>query len=298
MQLNSSAKAALDRSVRDFSSSFGAPFSDFIQQNILDQIAAGAIGITANSWDVDSLALDGGHFAKDADTTTGLTFGYKAGRIFNGKTVISVSAGTLLLSASNTNYVECSRSGTVSSNTSAFSTGAIPLYQITTGVSTISTVTNKKNFLFTVPNGGFTGDMFSTIQKTKVLQIPLGTISATTTFPPIVMPPAAGTIVNMRLASKDALAQSDSAYYTFSAVNKGPSGGGSTALLAATDANTTKLTGGSAIAAYVARQLTLTGTTANLNTAASDAIVFTATKTGSPTNLSDAVLIIELTHDN
>ena len=298
MQLNSTSKASLDRAIRDFSAAFGVPFSQFVQENLLDAIANGNIGVTAAAYDVDSLALDGGHFSKDSDTTTGLTFGYKAGRIFNGKAVISVSAGTLLLSASNTNYVEVSRSGTMSSNTSAFTSGAIPLYQITTGVSSISAIVNKKNFLFTVPNGGFTGDMFSTIQKTKCLQIPLGTLSATTTLPPIILPPAAGTITAARVIVKTTVTQSDTDFWTFTLINKGASGTATTALLAATDANTTKTTGGSQLVNYVARALTLTGTTANLDHAASDAVVLTATKAGSAANLVDAVLEIETKHDN
>ena len=298
MQLNASTKAALDRSFRGFEAYFGSPFSSLIQENILDEIEAGNVGIDANAWDVDALALDGGHFGQDADTTTGLTFGYRAGRIFNGKSVITVAAGTLLLSASNTNYVECSRAGVVSSNTSAFTSGAIPLYSITTGVSTISAVTNKKNFLFTVPNGGFTGDMFSTIQKTKVLQISLGTINATTVLPPIILPPAAGTITAIRLAVKTTISQSDTDYWTFSAVNKGAAGTATTALLLATDVNTTKTTGGSGITNYVARSLSLTGTTANLDFAASDCLVLTATKAAAAAALVDAVLEVEVKHDN
>lgn len=297
MQLNATQKAAIDRDQRQLAANYTGGASAFYQ-DILDDLEQGNLGITADAWDVDSLAKGGGHFALDADTTTGLTFGYRAGRIFNGKTVISVAAGTLALSASNTNYVECSRAGVVSSNTSAFTSGAIPLYEVVCGVSSISSTTQKKNFLFTVPNGGFTGDMLATVQKTKVIQIPLGTISATTELPPIVMPPAAGTITAVRLAVKTTVAQSDTNYWTFSGVNKGPAGSGSTALLLATDANTTKTTGGSGLTNYVARSLGLTATAANLDFAASDCLVFTATKTASAANLDNAVLEIEVKHDN
>src|SRR5436190_16604839 len=112
--------------------------------DIYETIAAGSVGITALAGDVDSLALGGGHFSLDPDTTSGLTLGYKAGRFLSGLAIVNVAAGTIALSASATNYVEVSSGGTVSANTSGFTAGSLPLWTVTTGASSISVVTSKK----------------------------------------------------------------------------------------------------------------------------------------------------------
>lgn len=60
------------------------------------------------------------------------------------------------------------------------------------------------------------------------------------------------------------LSAHDTNYVTFSITNLGAAGSGTTALLAATAANTTKATGGTALAASTLRTLTLTSTAADL----------------------------------
>ena len=72
---------------------------------------------------------------------------------------------------------------------------------------------------------------------------------------------------------------------------------GTTALLAASDLNTTKTTGGSGPTNYVQRALSLNGTPANLNTAAGDVLVFTATKAASAANLVGLVVAVEFTFE-
>jgi hypothetical protein len=76
--------------------------------------------------------------------------------------------------------------------------------------------------------------------------------------------PKSGTVVAAYFSSLAALAADGTNYVTFSITNLGQAGAGSTALLAATDANTTKTTTGTAIAANTKRALTLHGTAANL----------------------------------
>lgn len=61
-----------------------------------------------------------------------------------------------------------------------------------------------------------------------------------------------------------ALAANDTNYVTFGIVNLGQAGAGTAVMLAATDANTTKATGGTALVASSKRTLTLTSTTADL----------------------------------
>jgi hypothetical protein len=57
-------------------------------------------------------------------------------------TAISNNAAALALTASTTNYVEATRAGVVSKNTTAFTPGSIPLYTIVTGASTVTSYTD------------------------------------------------------------------------------------------------------------------------------------------------------------
>ncbi len=89
-----------------------------------------------------------------------------------------------------------------------------------------------------------------------------------------------GTLSGVDCSATDALAASDTNYVTFSLTNLGQAGAGSAAMLAATDANTTKATGGTALAAHAKRSLTVTGTAANLIVAAGDRLRLRAAATG------------------
>lgn len=73
------------------------------------------------------------------------------------------------------------------------------------------------------------------------------------------------------------LAANDTNYITFSVTNKSNS---DAAMLAASDANTTKATGGSAVTAYTRRGLTLNSTAANLIVDSQDVLLLRAAATG------------------
>lgn len=283
---------------RDHRAMEGAGISMVDQlDEILDSINDGAIGITAVAADVDSLAKGGGHFTPDPDTTTGLTFGYRAGRFHNGLAVVSVAAGTLALSASLTNYVEVDRAGTVSSNTSGFTSGALPLFTVVTGASTISSTTSAKPLLVLIGTAGVVGSMLSTAAKTKSIEIPLGDLAATASFS-LIVPAHAATVARVTFATKTAIATHASDTWTFGLVNKGPAGSGTTEVVDNVAANSTNSTGGSAITGYVKRDLTLNGTPgvdAALDVAAGDVLEFTATKAGSATTMAQCVLKVDLT---
>lgn len=79
--------------------------------------------------------------AENSLTTTGLTWGYKAGTIRYDNTITDVAAGTVSLTDNATNYVEVASDGTVYRNTSAFTAGRIPIRTVITlaGVQTTST---------------------------------------------------------------------------------------------------------------------------------------------------------------
>ena len=96
--------------------------------------------------------------------------------------------------------------------------------------------------------------------------------------------PAAGVLSSALFSGVDVLAANDTNYITFGITNLGQAGAGTAAMLAATDANTTKATGGAALAANTVRSLTLNGTAANLVVAAGDRIRIRATVSGTLAN--------------
>ncbi|GJQ59781.1 MAG: hypothetical protein D8M57_13205 [Candidatus Scalindua sp. AMX11] len=95
-----------------------------------------------------------------------------------------------------------------------------------------------------------------------------------------VIAPMTGKLTQADFSSLAALAANDTNYVTFSITNLGQDGTGTDAMLAAVDGNTTKATGGAAIAANTKRTLTLHGTAANLNVTVGDRLLIRAAATG------------------
>jgi hypothetical protein len=110
---------------------------------------------------------------------------------------------------------------------------------------------------------------------------PVGaSIATTSTTDTYFQVPKSGKVLSIKFSSLAALATSDTNYITWTVVNLGQAGAGSTALLSTADTNTTKATGGSAIVASSSRTLVLSGTAANLNVVEGDVIRIRATATG------------------
>ncbi len=89
-------------------------------------------------------------------------------------------------------------------------------------------------------------------------------IATTSNTDEYVIASKSGILIGVDFSSLAALAAHDTNYITFSITNLGQDGSGSTAMLAATDPNTTKATGGSALVANSRRELVLHATAANL----------------------------------
>lgn len=85
-------------------------------------------------------------FGRRASLCSGLNWFYYGGAmIVDGVlTAIANNAAALVLSASTTNYIEASRAGVVSKNTTGFTPGAIPLYTAITGASTVTSFTDHR----------------------------------------------------------------------------------------------------------------------------------------------------------
>jgi hypothetical protein len=110
------------------------------------------------------------------------------------------------------------------------------------------------------------------------------TIATTGNSDVYVIVPADGVLSGADFSGVDALAASNTDYITFTITNLGQAGAGTTAMLAATDANTTKSTGGTALSANTRRSLTLNGTAANLIVVAGDRLRIRAAATGTLAN--------------
>lgn len=104
---------------------------------------AGVLSASASAPDTQSIT----DFDNDTGTTTGLTYGYMAGVIRSGTTVTAVTAGTIALTASVTNYIEVDGSGTVSVNSSAFTSGRYPMATAVTDGSGITNLTDKRGLI-------------------------------------------------------------------------------------------------------------------------------------------------------
>lgn len=116
--------------------------------------------------------------------------------------------------------------------------------------------------------------------------IPLATATVSTTgnTDGYIIAPETGVLESVDFSGVDALAASDTNYITFSITNLGQAGAGTTVMLAATAANTTQVTGGTALAANTKRSLTLTATGADLIVTKGDRIRVRAAATGTLAN--------------
>ncbi len=98
--------------------------------------------ITANAYfDAASPATA---FGRRASTCSGLTWGYYGATINVDGALTQIANGTLTLTASATNYVEATRAGGVSKNTTGFTAGSIPLYQVVVGTATVTSYTDYR----------------------------------------------------------------------------------------------------------------------------------------------------------
>lgn len=127
-------------------------------------------------------------------------------------------------------------------------------------------------------------------KRTQKIIIPLGTVSATASHV-LVQMPEAGTITAIKSAVITSITANDTNYWTEQVTNATQS----KTLLAGSDANTTKATGGAGYTANTYRSFTLTATTADRVIAKNDVLNITLTKSASADNQVGKSLIIEYT---
>lgn len=105
--------------------------------------------VTANA--LFNAASPAALFARRESTTTALTWGYYGGDILVDGTPTSIANGTVAMTASQTNYVEASRAGAVSKNTTGFTAGSVPLYTVVAGASTVTSYTDHRTGDWPIP---------------------------------------------------------------------------------------------------------------------------------------------------
>lgn len=86
-------------------------------------------------------------WGRRSSTTSGLTWGYYGGTYYPTAGAQSVANGAVTLTASTTNYVQASATtGAISVNTTGFTAGAIPLYSIVAGTTTVTSYTDVRSY--------------------------------------------------------------------------------------------------------------------------------------------------------
>lgn len=114
---------------------------------ILDQVEVGQEAKEATANELFDAMSPSALFGRHASACSGLTWGYYGGWMLVDGVLTEIANGTVALSASSTNYVEATRAGAVSKNTSGFTAGSIPLYVVTTGTSTVSSYDDQRTWV-------------------------------------------------------------------------------------------------------------------------------------------------------
>ncbi len=127
-------------------------------------------------------------------------------------------------------------------------------------------------------------DFFDIFGYTEAVFVQSATIATTGNTDTYFIIPRDMTLTSAFVSGTAALTADNTNYITFSMTNLGLDGAGTAALLAATDPNTTKSTGGSGLVADARRTLTVSTTPANLNVKQGDRIRIRAAATGTLAN--------------
>ena len=87
-------------------------------------------------------------FGRRESLCSGLNWYYYGGYLLvdGVLTAIANNSSALVLSASTNNYIESTRAGVVSKNTTGFTAGSLPLYLAVTGSSTVTSYTDYRAF--------------------------------------------------------------------------------------------------------------------------------------------------------
>jgi hypothetical protein len=114
--------------------------------SLLTQLTTAQAGKEATVNEINN-ALSKNSFGGKRQSSSGLSWDYFGDRILVDGVSTAIANGTVALTASTTNYVESTRAGVVSKNTSAFTPGSIALYKVVTGASTVTSYEDHRPWL-------------------------------------------------------------------------------------------------------------------------------------------------------
>jgi hypothetical protein len=104
----------------------------------LDLVLQAQAGKEATANELWNSMSVGALFGRRNSTSTLLTWGFYGGPMQVDGALSVIANGTVALAASTTNYIEATRAGVVSRNTTAFTPGSIPLYTAVTNATTVT----------------------------------------------------------------------------------------------------------------------------------------------------------------
>jgi hypothetical protein len=131
----------------DSSGSSGVP--DFIAEGQSQK------EVTANGYfDASSPSI---LFGRRASTTGLLTWGFYGGEMLVDGVLTAIGNSSFALTASATNFVEATRAGSVSGNTTGFTAGRIPLYEVVTNATTVTSYTDRRAWVQPLHVAGLLG---------------------------------------------------------------------------------------------------------------------------------------------
>lgn len=240
-----------------------APNQTYLFVGVQDQLYAITASSTADLRITETIGT-GGSTTINRLNTTGISNGAGTAN------TIPMSDGTNLVAA-NVLVYSLTTAITANSTTTSTASGTLAMTSNATGLGSI------------FRSDGTNWQLLANYNAAHSSSAPV-TIATTSTSDMYLTAPVVGTLSGLDFSSLDALAASNTNYITFTAVNLGQSGAGSTAMLAVSAANTTQVTGGTAITALGRFALTVHGTAGNLVVAKGDIIRIRATATGTLAN--------------
>lgn len=124
--------------------------------SLLDLLSSQQLGKDVTANDLFNAGSPATLFGRRGSLCSGLNWFYYGGTMLvdGALTTISNNAAALVLSASTTNYIEATRAGVVSKNTTAFTPGSIPLYTAVTGASSVASYTDNRAWVMPAGVGG------------------------------------------------------------------------------------------------------------------------------------------------
>lgn len=130
---------------------------------------------------------------KDAPNTTGLIWAFLGGEFFNGSSMTTRTSSAVALVGSATNYIEMTNAGSVTVNSSQFTTGQRPLYAVmtTASASVVNSTVDHRRLAWMDSLVRFTGVNLDATNTTSVgavtINKTLGRVNITTSGTSVVV---------------------------------------------------------------------------------------------------------------